>query len=199
MRIKEIMEVLSSPAYDPDAGFLRNVGRAGLDKFVRSQIGIGAYDDEELEKRKQRKQRDQDRSIRQQTDQAQSAAQQAAQEIDQAKVPAADAAPQTAASNTQPIAQTAPTPNFAQGTAGQTTVNAPTATVPAIRPYVPQVSTATTAAPVQTPAVNPAKPAQVYRFDGRALNPNNPNDARIITALRAQGVTSGTTARGKRQ
>jgi hypothetical protein len=50
MRIKEIMERVD-PAYNPDAGFLRNVGRAGLDRFVRSQLGIGAYSDEE-ERRK---------------------------------------------------------------------------------------------------------------------------------------------------
>jgi len=171
MRIKEIMERVDA-AYDPDAGFLHNVGRAGLDRFVRGQLGISAYDDEqETERRKERA--------------AKQAAQQASQAIDQTEVPASAPAPQTAAANTQSVA-----PNFAQGITGRTTINAPTATVPAIRPYVPQVSTATTAAPVRTPAVNPAKPPQVYTFDGRALNPANANDAKIIKQLQAAGVTS---------
>jgi hypothetical protein len=171
MRIKEIMERVDA-AYDPEAGVFRNLGRASLNRFVRGQLGIDAYDDEqEAEKRKERA--------------AKQAAQQAAQAIDQAEVPAGAATPQTAATNTQSVA-----PNFAQTTAGRTTVNAPTATVPAIRPYVPQVSTVTSTAPAQTPAVNPAKPPQVYTFDGRALNPNNPNDAKIIKQLQAAGVTS---------
>jgi len=175
MRIKEIME-RADAAYDPDAGFLQNVGRAGLDQFTRSQLkGTSAYSDEqEAERRKERA--------------SKQAAQQAAQAIDQAEVPPGTVAPQTAAANTQSVA-----PNFAQGTAGRTTTNAPTAAVPTIRPYVPQVSAATTAAPVQTPAVNPAKPAQVYRFDGRALNPNNPRDAKIIKQLQVAGVTSAST------
>jgi single-stranded DNA-binding protein len=175
MRIKEITEALASTAYDPDAGFLRNVGRAGMDRFVRGQLGIGAYDDEELEKRKQR---DLDRENQQQTDQTQAAVQQAAQEIDQAEIPAADAAPQTDASNIQSVAQqrTATTvPNYAQTnrTRYGATTNAPALPVPAT-----------------TAAVDPAKPAQVYRFDGRALNPNNPRDANIIKQLQAAGVTS---------
>jgi len=156
MRIKEIMERVD-PAYNPDAGFLRNVGRAGLDRFTRSQLGVGAYDDEqEAEQRKKR------------------AAQQAA--------------PQTAAANTQSVA-----PNFAQGTAGQTTVNAPTATVPAIRPYIPQAPAATTAAPVQTPAVNPAAPPEVYYLDNRPLNPNNPIHSKLIAQLQQQGITQAKT------
>jgi hypothetical protein len=174
MRIKEIMERVDA-AYDPDAGFLQNVGRAGLDRFTRNQLRIGAYnDDEEAKRRKERA--------------SKQAAQQAAQATNQAEVPSSTATPQTAATNTQSVA-----PNFAQGTAGRTTTNAPTAAVPAIRPYVPQMSTAATAAPVQTPAVNPATPAQVYRFDGRALNPNNPRDAEIIKQLQVAGVTSAST------
>jgi hypothetical protein len=167
MRIKEIMERVD-PAYNPDAGFgtgavkkttgfLQNVGRAGLDRFTRSQLGVGAYDDEqEAEQRKKR------------------AAQQAA--------------PQTAAANTQSVA-----PNFAQGTAGRTTVNAPTATVPAIRPYIPQAPAATTAAPVQTPAVNPAAPPEVYYLDNRPLNPNNPIHSKLIAQLQQQGITQAKT------
>jgi len=199
MRIKEIMERVT-PAYDPDAGFLRNVGRAGLNRFVRGQVGVDAYsDEEEAEKR-------QERAAQREVDRQKAAANQAAREIDQANVPAGGTAPQTSAANTQSVAPapapaapapTAPTPNFAQGTAGRTTINAPTAAVPAIRPYVPQVSTAATAAPAQTPAqtpaVNPAKPPQVYTFDGRALNPANANDANIIKQLQAAGVTSGRT------
>jgi len=176
MRIKEIMERVDNPVYDPEAGVLKNIGRAGLDQFVRGQLGgTSAYSDEQEEKRRQERA-------------AQQAAQQAAQAIDRVEVPPSTAAPQTATANTQSVA-----PNFAQGTAGRTTTNAPTAAVPAIRPYVPQVSTAATAAPVQTPAVNPAKPAQVYRFDGRALNPNNPRDAKIIKQLQVAGVTSAST------
>jgi hypothetical protein len=195
MRIKEIMERVDNPTYDPEAGFLRNVGRAGLDQFTRSQLGgTSAYSYDQEEQRRDA------RAAQREVDRQKATAQQAAQAINQAQVPAGSAAPQTSAANTQsiaptpaPAAQTTPVSNFAQGTAGRTTVNVPTAAVPAIRPYVPQVSTATTAAPVQTPAVNPAKPAQVYRFDGRALNPNNPRDANTIRQLQAAGVTSAST------
>lgn len=38
--------------------------------------------------------------------------------------------------------------------------------------------------------INPAAAPAVYRFDGRALNPQNPRDASIIKQLQAAGVTS---------
>jgi hypothetical protein len=193
MRINEVVN-----PYDRGAlSGLRNLGRSALNQFTQSQLGVSAYGDAEEEEFKKQAQVKQQK---QQAAQAAAAADQAAREIDQANVPAGSTAPQISAANTQSVApattapaQTTPTPNFAQGIAGQTTINAPTATVPAIRPYVPQVSTATTTAPVQTPTVNPAKPPQVYTFDGRALNPANANDANIIKQLQAAGVTSGRT------
>lgn len=47
-----------------------------------------------------------------------------------------------------------------------------------------QAQPATSTAPASTPVV--------YRFDGRALNPQNTRDSAIITQLQAAGVTSAT-------
>jgi hypothetical protein len=213
MRIKEIMERVT-PAYDPDAGFLRNVGRAGLNRFVRGQLGTDAYSDEEEDKKRQ------ERAAQREVDRQKAAANQAAREIDQANVPAGGTAPQTSAANTQSVApapapaapaQTTPAPNFGQGGYAATTTTvkpaAITPTTPA-KPTAPNFSrggyaATTTNAPTAAvpaiparptaPAVNPTKPPQVYTFDGRALNPGNANDARIIKTLQSQGVTSGRT------
>jgi hypothetical protein len=64
-----------------------------------------------------------------------------------------------------------------------------------------QMAQQLTTKPAATPApkVNPAAAPVPYMFDGRKLNPSNPNDARIIAALQAQGVTSATTAQVKKQ
>jgi len=86
-------------------------------------------------------------------------------------------------------AQTTPAPNFGQGGYAATTTNAPAATVPTVAARPAARPAATSAAPL----VNPAKPPQVYTFDGRALDPGNANDARIIKTLQSQGVTSGRT------
>jgi hypothetical protein len=153
MRIKEIMERVD-PAYDPNAGFLRNIGRAGLNRFVRNQLGIDAYDDEDAEEKRSKK-------------------------IE--PVPAPDS-----------------TPNFGQGNVKQATVNAPVAAVPAIRPYVPQSSSADTATPAQAPAVDPAKPPEVYTLDGQPLNPNNPIHSRLIAQMQQQGITQAKTGTPKK-
>jgi len=64
-----------------------------------------------------------------------------------------------------------------------------------------QMAQQLTTNPAATPApkVNPAAAPVPYMFDGRKLNPNNANDARIIASLQAQGVTSATTAQVKKQ
>jgi hypothetical protein len=144
MRIKEIMERVDT-AYDPNAGFLRNAGRAGLNRFVRNQLGIDAYDDEDVEKKRSKK--------------------------------------------TEPVQAPDPTPNFSQGKTKQATVNVPVAAVPAVRPYVPQASSTDTTTPTRVPAVNPAKPSEVYTLDGQPLNPNNPIHSRLIAQMQQQGIT----------
>jgi hypothetical protein len=64
-----------------------------------------------------------------------------------------------------------------------------------------QMAQQLTTKPATTPApkVNPAAAPVPYMFDGRKLNPGDPNDARIIAALQAYGVTSATTAQVKQQ
>jgi hypothetical protein len=137
MRIKEIMEQ-SDAAYNPDAGFLRNVGRAGLDRFTQSELGIDAYDRESLRREQAARA------------QRQRAERRAAQTPDRAEIPA------------------------------------DTASEPSVQPAVdPQAAAAS-----NTPAVDPGAEPQVYHFDDRALNPQNPNDAKIIKQLQAAGVTS---------
>lgn len=176
MRIKEIMERVDDTTYDPGVGLLRNIGRAGLDQFVRGQLGgTSAYDREQEEERRGKRA-------------AQQAAQQAAQAIDQAEVPSGTTAPQTDAANVRSVA-----PNFAQGTANRTTINAPTAGAPAIRPYVPQASAAGSATPAQTPAVNPAAEPEIYYLDNKPLNPNNPIHSRLIARMQQQGITQART------
>jgi hypothetical protein len=90
-------------------------------------------------------------------------------------------------------AQPTPAPNFGQGGYAATTTNAPAATVPTVAARPAARPAATPAATPAAPLVNPAKPPQVYTFDGRALDPGNANDARIIKTLQSQGVTSGRT------
>jgi hypothetical protein len=112
MRIKEIMERVENPVYDPEAGFLQNVGRASLNRFTQSELGIDAYD-RETQRREQ-----------------------------------------------EPVAR--------------------------VRPAVePQATPA-----VDTPTVDPGTEPEIYYFDDRELDPQNPNDAKIIKQLQAAGVTS---------
>jgi hypothetical protein len=180
MRIKEIMERVDNPAYDPEAGFLRNVGRAGLDQFVRSQLsGTSAYSDEEEEERRSKRA-------------AQQAARQAAHAIDQSEVPSGTVVSQTDAAKTQTAA-----PNFSQGNINRTTINAPTAAVPAIRPYVPQAMVPNIATP-PVPAVNPAAEPEVYYLDNKPLNPNNPIHSRLIAQMQQQGITQAKTGTAKK-
>jgi len=73
---------------------------------------------------------------------------------------------------------------------------AATPTAPATTPLSSRVAgakaRAASAARKGNPTVNPSAAPVVYRFDGRALDPRNPNDARIIKTLQAAGVTSAT-------
>jgi hypothetical protein len=189
MRIKEIMERVDNPTYDPEAGFLRNVGRAGLDQFVRGQLGISAYDSEQEEKRRgeraQRQQQQADRAERQRGEQD------VAHEIGQAEIPdrlRTEPATQTVAT-TPPasIVQQPAAANYAQTNRvkyGATTTNAPAATVPAVGTY--------------TPPVNPAAPPEIYYLDNQPLNPNNPIHARLIAQMQQQGITQARSGTPKR-
>jgi hypothetical protein len=91
--------------------------------------------------------------------------------------------------------QTTELPNAAATTAG-TTATTVTPPAPATTPLSSRVAgakaRAASAARKGNPTVNTSAAPVVYRFDGRALDPQNPNDARIIKTLQAAGVTSAT-------
>ena len=76
--------------------------------------------------------------------------------------------------------------------------NAPVAAAPATTPPSSRIAGAKAraagAARKGKPAVavNPSAAPVVYRFDGRALDPQIPGDAGIIKTLQAAGVTSAT-------
>ena len=77
--------------------------------------------------------------------------------------------------------------------AGKTAAPIQPTTPPTAAPEKPGfLKTATDKIADKANTVNPGTTPVVYRFDGRALDPQNPRDASIIKQLQAQGVTSAT-------